>query len=172
MVVHYNGQRFDIPWLNTEFLLHKLPPPTPFKQVDLLKTTRSKFRHLSNKLDYVSRRLDIGEKVKHHGMQLWLDCMDGCPKAWALMKRYNKKDVQLLEDYYNEILPWIDNHPNYGLYIDANKPTCRNCGSTNVKKNGMERKTSLAYQRWKCNDCGRHLRSRICIAPAPEGILL
>ena len=26
-VVHYNGSKFDMPTLNKEFLLHKMPPP-------------------------------------------------------------------------------------------------------------------------------------------------
>lgn len=170
VVCHYNGQRFDIPWLNTEFLQYGLHPPSQFKQLDLLKTTRSSFKHLSNKLDYVSRRLGIGEKVKHQGFQLWLDCMNGCPKAWRIMKRYNKQDVNLLEELYNILLPWIKNHPNWGVYLDTERPVCRNCGSDRVKKNGVERTNTLTYQRYKCDKCGAPLRGRKRIKVAPEGI--
>ena len=50
-VVHYNGSRFDIPTLNKEFLEAGMSPPSPYAQVDLLKTARQQFRFPSNKLD-------------------------------------------------------------------------------------------------------------------------
>lgn len=96
VVCHYNGQKFDVPTLQGEFLQSDLPPPDPFKQLDLLRTARKEFRFPSNKLDYISQQLGIGSKVSHKGMELWRDCMDGCPKAWRVMKRYNVQDVRLL----------------------------------------------------------------------------
>lgn len=172
VVVHYNGQRFDVPRLNGEFLYHELDPPSQYKQVDLLKTTRQQFGFASNKLDYVTQHLGLGAKVKHLGMDLWRDCMAGCPKAWRTMKRYNIQDVRLLEKYYKRVLPWIKNHPNWGVFLDADRPTCRNCGSNKVKKNGIERTNTLSYQRYKCTNCGTPLRSRKRLKPAEEGVLV
>lgn len=170
VVCHYNGQKFDIPTLQGEFLMEGLGPPSQFKQLDLLKTTRSQFRFPSNKLDYVVQQLGLGSKTKHMGMEMWRDCMDGCDKAWKVMKRYNIQDVRLLEKYYKRLLPWIKNHPNWGLYLDADRPTCRNCGSTKVVKKGIERTNTLTYQRYKCRDCGTPLRGRKRLEPAPEGL--
>ena len=48
-VIHYNGNSFDMPWLHTEFLLAGMPPPRPYKNVDLLLAVRKKFRFVSNK---------------------------------------------------------------------------------------------------------------------------
>jgi DNA-directed RNA polymerase subunit RPC12/RpoP len=170
VVVHYNGQRFDVPRLNGEFLLQQLDPPSQYRQLDLLKTTRSQFGFASNKLDYVVQQLEIGSKVKHLGMDLWRDCMDGCDKAWRTMKRYNIQDVKLLEKYYKRILPWIKNHPNWGVYIDAERPTCRNCGSKKVIRKGVETTNTYKYQRYKCSDCGTPLRGRKSLEKAQEGI--
>ena len=36
-VVHYNGTRFDIPWLNREFAEVHFAPPAPYHQIDLLR---------------------------------------------------------------------------------------------------------------------------------------
>ena len=171
VVCHYNGQKFDIPTLNAEFFLYGMDPPSQYKQLDLLKTTRQQFRFPSNKLDYVVQQLELGSKVKHMGMDLWRDCMDGCDKAWKVMKRYNIQDVRLLEKYYKRILPWIKNHPNWGVYLDADRPTCRNCGSTKVKKNGIERTATLSYQRYKCTNCGTPLKGRKRLWPATDGVL-
>jgi len=170
VVVHYNGQRFDIPKLNSEFILYGMDPPSQYRQIDLLKTTRSQFGFTSNKLDYVTQHLEIGAKVKHLGMDLWRDCMADCPKAWKTMRKYNIQDVKLLEDYYNRILPWIKNHPNWGVYLDADRPTCSHCGSVKVKKNGLERSNRQTYQRYKCTDCGTPLRSVKGIKKSPQGL--
>jgi len=92
-VIHYNGTKFDMPILNQEFLYDDLDPPSSYAEIDLLKTARKRFRLPSNKLDYVARYLGLGSKVKHMGMAMWRDCMDGCPKAWAVMEHYNRQDV-------------------------------------------------------------------------------
>ena len=96
-VCHYNGTKFDMPTLNKEFLLHKMPPPPPMKQIDLLKVVKSQFRFPSNKLDYVAQRLGLGKKKEHEGHTLWIKCMANDKKAWATMKEYNIQDVLLLE---------------------------------------------------------------------------
>jgi len=74
-VIHYNGSKFDIPTLNKEFILHGMNPPSPYKEIDLLKTSRSRFKFPSNKLDYVAQALGVGKKVHHEGHELWLKCM-------------------------------------------------------------------------------------------------
>ena len=103
-VIHYNGSKFDIPTLNKEFLLLGLKPPAPYKEIDLLKTARRKFKFPSNKLDYVAQALGVGKKVKHIGHELWIQCMAKDKKAWAIMKKYNKNDVVILEKVYNKML--------------------------------------------------------------------
>lgn len=175
-VVHYNGTRFDMPTLNREFVLAGLPPPSHYHQVDLLKTVRKQFRFQSNKLDYVAQQLGLGGKVHHKGMQLWHDCMAGCPKAWKIMERYNKQDVQLTQKLYKKLLPWIHNHPNVGMWIDdPKKPVCPSCGSTNLHKKGSQYNTkSASYDRYKCLNpkCGAPARSRLSSGKTSPNILM
>lgn len=167
-ITHYNGTKFDIPTLNQEFLYDSLDPPSTYVEIDLLKTARKKFRLPSNKLDYVAQYLGLGGKIKHRGMDMWRDCMNGCPKAWRLMKRYNRHDVVLLEKVYDALLPWIDYHPNWGHYVEGEKMVCSKCGSDKIKKNGLEKKTVLPYQRYKCLNCGSNLRSRLSLRDEPR----
>lgn len=157
-VVHYNGCKFDIPTLNKEFILMGLNPPSNYKEIDLLRVARARFKFQSNKLDFVAQALGVGTKIKHKGMDLWKGCMDKDERSWRLMEKYNKKDVLLLEQVYKRMLPWIKNHPNYGLYTDSDRPVCRNCGSSKVIKKGMEYTAVGKYQRFKCRDCGTHMR--------------
>lgn len=152
VVVHYNGKRFDIPTLNREFLLAQMPPPAPYKQVDLFHVVKDKFRFLSNKLNFVSQQLGIGEKEKHRGIQLWVDCLAKKEDAWEEMERYNKQDVLLLEKAYIRILPWITNHPNRSKYDE--EAVCPNCGSDHKHKRGQEPRRGKMVQRFQCVPCG------------------
>jgi DNA polymerase elongation subunit (family B) len=165
IVVHYNGRKFDMPILNKEFVKLGLEPPTPYQQVDLLETARRRFRFVSNKLDYVAQFLGLGSKLPHKGMKLWNECLAGDAKAWATMKKYNIQDVKLLPKLYNKLLPWINNHPNVTLFTDSEEVACTNCGSHNIKKNGVEHLQTQSYQRYKCNECGTNLKGRTTILP-------
>lgn len=164
-VCHYNGAKFDMPTLNKEFVLHGMEPPAPYKQIDLLHTAKKQFRFPSNKLDYVAQALGLGSKVKHMGMGLWHDCMEGNDRAWRLMERYNKQDVRLLEKLYKRLLPWITNHPNVAIYNDSTRPQCTRCGSTHVIKRGEEHTKTQTYQRYKCEDCKNNMRGGVTLLP-------
>jgi DNA polymerase elongation subunit (family B) len=156
-VIHYNGTKFDLPILNQEFLLHGLSPASPVKQVDLLKTVRSKFRFPSNKLSYVSQKLGLGSKVEHKGFALWEGCLRGDPDDWDTMERYNKQDVVLLEALYEKLKPWIKSPPNHSTF--TGNEVCPNCGSSNLKKRGMAHTATRSYQRYCCGECGAWSRS-------------
>lgn len=152
MVVHYNGKKFDIPHIQREFLELGMTPPAPFKQVDLLATCKSQFRFPSNKLEYVSKKLGIGEKEKHEGFQLWVKCMANEPEAWETMKKYNIGDVALLEELYDVLRPWIRSHPSFAA--EESDHICPRCGSEDVKPHGTTFLTTGKYQRYECRNCG------------------
>jgi hypothetical protein len=173
VVVHYNGSKFDIPTLNKEFLQHGITPPSPYKQVDLLKTARRQFRFTSNKLDYVAQFLGLEGKKEHEGFQLWVKCMDGDEKAWRSMERYNKQDVRLLEQVYKKFLPWIKNHPNAGLFTeDKERPTCPVCGGHKLHSRGYSYTSTAVYQRFQCISCGAWSRNRLMEKEVRTGVLI
>lgn len=155
-VCHYNGDKFDIPTLNKEFLLLDLSPPAPAKQIDLYKTVKRRFRMASNKLDFVAKQLDLGQKVEHRGFQLWLDCMDKKPAAMKEMETYNRHDVVLLEKLYDQLRPWIRNHPNRSVY--DGHVCCPTCGSETAQARGWAVARTIRYQRFQCQDCGTWFR--------------
>lgn len=159
-VLTYNGKRFDLPTLNREFLKLGLAPPSPYHHIDLLEVMRSNFRFTSNKLDHVLQELQIGAKVRHAGHELWTKCMNGDPKAWAHMKRYNIGDVVMLEKLYTHLLPWIKAHPNHAMYTDETRPICTNCGSHNLQSRGKQVTRTQQYSRFQCQDCGTWTRTR------------
>jgi hypothetical protein len=158
-ICHYNGNKFDIPTLNKEFLIQGLPPPAPSKQIDLLRTARSRFRLASNKLDFVAQALGLGCKTKHKGMALWLGCMKKTKADWDVMEEYNKQDVLLLEKVYDKLKPWIVGHPNRSVMEDTF--CCDKCGSKNYQKRGKAVTSAARYVRFQCQDCGGWFRLNI-----------
>ena len=120
------------------------------KQLALLKTIRRVFRAPSNKLDYAAQVLGLGEKVRHTGFQMWLDCLARLPESWGLMEKYNKQDVLLTEALYQRLRPWITQHPARALDAAA----CPACGSEQLQKRGVARSKVLTYQRFQCQACG------------------
>lgn len=106
-VITYNGKRFDIKHLNTEFKLAGFNPPSHFQHIDLLQVTRREFAFGSNRLESVADRMGIGQKEENEGFALWLKCEAGDASAWKRMRAYNRKDVQLTEELFQEYRPWI-----------------------------------------------------------------
>jgi predicted RNA-binding Zn-ribbon protein involved in translation (DUF1610 family) len=155
-VVTYNGESFDLPVLNKEFLQATMFPPAPYKSIDLYQTAKRKFRFPSNKLEYIARALKLPRhKIKHAGHQLWVDVMAGDPEAWTKMEEYNKGDVLLLEDVYFRMRPWVRNHPNMATHLEPGVHMCPACGSTHLQARGWRRTEANKYQRFQCMDCGK-----------------
>lgn len=171
-IVSYNGKRFDEKHLNKDFFLRRMGPPAPYHHIDLFHTAR-KFQLFSRKLDELARRLDLRGKVKHMGMDLWKGCMNDSDKHWSIMRRYNKRDVTLLEEVYDEMRPWITSPMNWALYVDADGPVCVRCGSDNLQSRGFAYTKTQKYRRFQCMDCGRWNRSRsTAVSPAKRGNIL
>jgi hypothetical protein len=158
IVMHFNGDAFDLKRLNSEILIAGLTPPSPSKSIDLLKVARKNFYFPSNKLAYISERLGLAGKVKHEGHELWIRCLAGDPKAWAVMKRYNIQDVRLLEEIYEKVRPWIQGHPHYGLYSGVTD-CCPNCGGTDMQRRGFAKTLAGRFQQYRCKACGTWSRS-------------
>lgn len=150
-VVHYNGDRFDIPWISGELILSGFDRPSPFSSTDLFRVSRKHMRLLSGKLDYLSLRLLNERKVHHSGFSLWRDCLAGDEKAWRTMERYNRQDVRLMPKIYSILQPYIPVKVNRGLGLEF---ACARCGSDNLQRRGNRKTATGIYQQYRCNSCG------------------
>ncbi len=154
MTVGYNTDRFDHLWINGGIVEHRLPALPPVASLDLYKTIK-KLRYQSSKLAYVAPLLEIGEKVKNAGMELWMGVRAGDEKAWRDMARYNRGDVTLLDSGYNRLRPYITNHPRLFPKM-KDKAICGACGSENTHiYPGKYRAAQTIYNRFLCRDCGK-----------------
>lgn len=163
-IIHFNGNKFDIPRLNSEFLVHRLGPPSPSHQIDLYQTVSRKFKVLSRSMNHMLKLLSLDSKLEHKGMALWTDVMNGDKEAQRIMEDYNCRDVEVMEDLYMQLRPWMDNHPNMGLWMDPGEhQICPNCGSTELRFKGYKRTRVLTYRQYHCEKCGYYPRERTSI---------
>jgi hypothetical protein len=160
IVIGHNALEFDIKKLNARFIAHGMTPPSPYKIVDTCLSARKHFGFTSNKLGDLGKFLCLGEKLKTGGFQLWKECMLGVQKSWKTMVGYCKQDVLLLEKVYLKLLPYMDNHPHIGAYIDSENPVCTNCGSDKLQRRGMAINNGGKYHRLQCQECGAWMRER------------
>lgn len=160
VVVAHNGNKFDIPKINTRFLYHGILPPSPFKKVDTFLVAKKQFAFTSNRLDDLAKFLDVGEKINVGGFDLWRRCMEGDEEALAEMIRYNIRDVEILESVYLKLRPWIANHPNAGNYTPGESSKCPKCGSVHLQRRGFAYTQVGKYQQFQCQSCGGWSRSR------------
>lgn len=152
IVIAHNGDAFDIKKINSRFMIHKIPPPSPYVTIDTKKAFKSVAGFDSNSLNNLGIDLGEGEKVEHRGFPMWEGCMAGNKKDWADMKRYNKQDVELLERIYLRVRPWIKTHPSVVLQ-DKTSLRCQRCASDNLKKSGFRYTKTTKIQRYFCNNC-------------------
>lgn len=167
MVIAHNGNRFDIPKVNTRFLAHGMVPPSPYKRIDTFQVAKKQFAFTSNRLDALGQYLGLGRKQDTGGFELWARCLEGDKDAFEEMVAYNIQDVRLLEDVYLALRPWMPNHPNVGVYLDSEEPVCPKCGSTHVHKRGFAYTQVGKYPRYQCQDCGGWSRGRFTVQEKP-----
>jgi len=162
-VCHYNGLRFDMPKLYHEFLVLGLPPPSPVKNIDLIKTVK-KFSFTHNSLANVLKVLGMDQQKMDHGegFSLWLRCMAGEDEAWDTMRTYNIQDVNVLKGLYAKLLPWINPHPS--MAVVTGHQVCVSCGSANYMKRGFTFTNAGKFQQYQCKDCKHWFRDTKRIA--------
>lgn len=158
-VIHFNGNNFDIPRLNTEFLKYRLGPPSPAHQIDLY-TTAKKFRVLSRSMKHMLHILGLDNKLEHKGMDLWTGCMAGDELDQLTMEEYNVQDVIVMAELYEELRPWITTAPNEALYMEPGEEKRCRCGSTNLRFKGYKHTKVNSYKQYHCKDCGFYPRER------------
>ncbi len=158
IAITQNGQSFDGPRLNARFMVHKMSAPSPYKHLDTYRIAKRVASFTSNKLEYLTNKLNTKYKKLDHGafpgMALWNECEKGNPKAWNEMKKYNIHDVLSTEELYTNLNAWAPpSMPN---------PE-HECPRRYAVK--WDKRTNLdgVYQIYKCNKCGHKFKGeKVC----------
>jgi len=155
-LVGHNGDKFDLAWIRTRCLLHRIEMFPQYNTIDTLKIARSKFRFNSNRLDYIGKFLGLGQKI-HTDFNLWKDIMlNNDKEALDKMIDYCIQDVVLLEKVHKELNNHIPAKTHYGVIFGEGRGTCPECGSDDIVKNNKRVSASgLVKIQYKCKTCNK-----------------
>lgn len=151
IIIAHNGDGFDIPKMNTRFVLWGFEPPSSYRSIDTLKEARKHFSFTHNRLDYLGEVFGVGRKIETD-FKLWKACLQGEKKSLDKMLKYNKQDVLLLEEVYLKLRPWIKSHPNLSIFMDGKH--CPYCGNDKLENSGKYATQCNIYQSLRCKKCG------------------
>lgn len=151
-VVGYNHIKFDIPHLQREFVQRGLAAPSPHVDIDLLRVAKKQFKFTSNKLGYVTDALGLDTKIDTGGQDLWNRVMADDESAWREFKKYNIQDVEITEQLFVLLSPWLKGVPHAGLW-SGEMSACYSCGSTDLQPAGFVFSKQMVYPKLACA-CG------------------
>ena len=170
IIVHQNGDSFDIPKMKARFLFYRLPPLPKLTTIDTLKRCRG-IGFDYRRLDYLDKFLhgeDAG-KVETRGWAMWDDIVSRhstLKKRKAALKEmleYNKGDIVALERVFDTMRPYMTAFPNMNIW-NGTQDNCPNCLSTNtIYRSKPHLANTLTYRRKSCNDCGSWFRDAAAI---------
>lgn len=164
IVIWQNGTHFDKRKINARLIELGIAPPSPYKEIDTKVEAAKVAMFTSNKLEWLSAIVTDTPKLKHAkfpGFELWTECLDGNPEAWAEMKAYNIRDTEATEALYLVLRPWMKQHPNVNVMDDEDDTIkCTHCGSEHLQKRGYYYTNTGRYQRYQCQTCDAWSRGR------------
>lgn len=154
VLVTYNGSKADVPWLGEHFAEYRLGRPAPYKHVDLIKPIRKDIGFRYRSLDYVATRL-LGKGKQHVDMQLWIDVTQGDPQAMDQMAEYCANDVQVEEELYLDILPWLNDQPHMGMLVqDGEQMRCWACAELITEEQRWDKPARAYVREYPLYRCG------------------
>jgi hypothetical protein len=159
IVIAHNGDKFDIPNINTRFITSGLFPTKPYQTIDTLRIAQKQFGFTHNSLNALAKQFGFDPKIDTD-FDLWKRCKNGNDDALKEMEVYNRHDVELLEEVYIKLRPWVKSHPNLGLYMETEYEVCPNCGGDHLVDVGTYYTQVGRYAAFRC-DCGAIGRRRI-----------
>lgn len=156
-MIGHNGDKFDLAWIRTRCLFHRINVFPVYTTIDTLKLSRSKFKFNSNKLDYIAKYLGMGEKIKTE-FGLWKAIVLNKDKeAMAKMVKYCQQDVKLLEKVYKELSTHIFAKTHYGVIFGQDRGSCPECGSDEiVRMCNRVSATGVKKIQFQCKTCNKY----------------
>lgn len=152
IIVHHNGDSFDVKKLHARMAYHGLKPTHgKLRTVDTKKEAKKHFNFSSNTLYYLAKFLGVPQK-RESDHSYWMKELNKDYSMMPKMLKYGDGDVISLRGVYKKLLPFID-HPNTGRLKTTD---CPNCGSQDSQNRGITTlRSGIDKQRMSCNSCGK-----------------
>lgn len=148
-----NSESFDVKHLNTLTMMNGLPKLDWPSRDDLEKQIRRFFYLPSYSLDYLDLLFGGDGKVKME-FQHWIDIQERTKnemKSFKHMLYYCKKDVEKTKRGWACVRAHIE--PKFNMNAWKGVVCCKECGSTDIHKNGSRISGKTKYEKFMCNAC-------------------
>lgn len=153
MIVTHNGKRFDIPFLNTRLIKHKLPPLPPIPHFDTCEVIWKRLK-MSGRLENAQKFFGLADEKTPLNLETWCKAAAGNKAALREVVEHCEADVRVLELAYKRLRPLGFKHPNVGV-IAEDTNGCPICGAKgSLLRRGFIINQTQRTQRYQCKKCG------------------
>lgn len=164
-----NGKRFDVRFLNTRLLFHRLPPlPASTRHFDTQEIMWKKLK-MRTSLDSAQKFFGLPTSKTPVTIQTWTKAAFGDPKAMREVVVHCERDVRATEELYYRIRSLGGYQWNFGSIYDSPGGTCFHCGSSKAQRRGWAYALTTKSRRYQCQSCyGWFLGQKEKIVPSEE----
>lgn len=108
VLVHYNGDQFDLPFIDTRLAIHGERRAPLVHSIDLLPIVKKKLRLHSNRLDTVATALGLVHQKTKLDPQVWQRASHGSKADLDYIVEHCEADVYVLEETFKRLKDYID----------------------------------------------------------------
>jgi len=156
IAIHHYGDRFDLPYLQTRLLIHRLPLLSEPATIDTWRTLKYRLKLTSNRLATAIATFATKTQKTPLTGPIWVKAAAGDKKSIEYVKEHCDADVYALEEVYERIKGLIRNHPTTASIHGY----CPVCDGAVLKSKGLKRTAKSVYQRLRCPKCGHTEKGR------------
>ena len=151
VLISFNGQTFDLPWLQSKFLRERLPALGDLRHIDLYQVARHKMRLTRKSLANISKYLRLKNQKTRLDFDVWGRAGEGDSKAMKYIRDHAAADVLVTEELYTDYLrPLIKNHP----FLFEDRAPCRRCGGRMNRDKRIITLAGAVKVQYVCRKCG------------------
>lgn len=154
-LTHY-GKGYDIPFINTRLLYHRLPTlPPVFPHIDTWKISRYQLKLRNNRLNTIAKFLNTHDEKNEIQPEQWLYALGGDKKSMGYIVEHCRRDVLVLKEVYLRLRGLMSDHPSFLLASAVQeRGACNICGTARLHARGYHLTRTRKYQRFQCQKCG------------------
>ena len=160
IVVTQNGDRFDIPFIQTRLMKNKLSRLPEIFSVDTKKEAKRQMSAFSNSLNYLAEQFTDVRKMENEGWPLWIKVHGRDQEAMKTMAIYCAQDLVATEALFDVLRLGIKKFPNMNQFF-LEEDRCTNCGNQTLRKAGTRTLKERFVQRLQCITCGSWMNQTI-----------
>lgn len=108
VLVHYNGDMFDLPFIDTRLAIHGERRSPLVHSVDLLPLVKRKLRLHSNRLDSVAVALGLDNQKTKLQPMVWQRASHGSKGDLDYIMEHCEADVLVLEEAFRRLKGYVD----------------------------------------------------------------